>query len=162
MTDLPQWLVQCLSHHSKWLCTRNVQAYLGAVWHIVNWLFCVLITFFLATWPMTHLCSSVPPYCASWNSHTIYLQDNPVFQLKLLGDFSLHPSQFSWQLWLKSLLVYLTVAWYQQKALFSTSLSSLNTTDWYFLIFGYLLSQYQAQVVQGSQETHGLFIHCSY
>ncbi len=81
-----------------------------------------------------HFSSSAFLLCILKQPHHVSVE-KPLCQLKLFVGFSLHPEQFSWQLWLKFLSVYLTLAWYQQNLSFSTSLSEFEL---YWLAFSNL------------------------
>ena len=74
---------------------------LCAVWRIASGILCgicVVMAFFWLLDHAAHLSSSASLLCIL--KHHMF-SESPVFHLKLFMGFSLHPKQFSWQLWLK-------------------------------------------------------------
>lgn len=67
------------------------------------------VLFGIFFWWLNHAVQ-VPPNCASWKSHATLFQRVLYVSWCNLWGF---PEQFSRQLWLKYLLVYMTLAWFQ-------------------------------------------------
>ena len=142
--------VQFWSHRSKLLGSRSFEACL-VLFGILYAGCCgiaAVIAFFWQLDRAAHFCSIFSFLWILKQPHHFFAE-KPLFQLKLPMGFSLHLDQFSWQSWLKSLLVYLTVSWYQQNTetyIFHFFIS-LNTSDWHlfisfswFIKFNYLFS----------------------